>query len=119
MAMKWPRNQWGNEFSYLGPAPTVKINQYMLFDNEVHKVNPVIVHKFNLGDVEDPDLYAGQPLWEWQSSESGKWVMEHSVETPMWQRHVDHSTFFYQYVIVAYLKEKDQTFWALKWGLDK
>ena len=29
---------------------------------EIHKI---VVHKFSVGDVEDPDLYAAQPLWEW------------------------------------------------------
>jgi hypothetical protein len=51
-----------------------------------NKVSTIVVHTFKLGDVEDPDLYAAIPLGKWQDSESGKWVMEHAVETPWWER---------------------------------
>ena len=69
-----------------------------------------------MGDVEDPDLYAAQPLWEWQKSEAGAWVMEHAVETPFWTRQADHTSFGYRYYVVARLRESDQTFFKLKWG---
>jgi hypothetical protein len=39
----------------------------------------VVVHNFPMGDVEDPDLYAASPLYEWQQSEAGAWVMAHAV----------------------------------------
>jgi hypothetical protein len=52
----------------------------------VVKFTDVKVHEFNMGDVEDPDLYAAQPLYEWQQSEQGKWIMEHAVEPPFWHR---------------------------------
>ena len=35
---------------------------------EIHKL---VVHRFRLGDVEDPDLYAAEPLYKWQESDSG------------------------------------------------
>jgi hypothetical protein len=75
-----------------------------------------IVYSFKMGDVEDPDLYAGQPLMEWQESEMGKWVMERAVDSPEWHRNIDHTTYGYQYAIVAKLKDVDYTFWTLKWG---
>jgi hypothetical protein len=31
-----------------------------------------------MGDVEDPEIYAAQPIYEWQQTEQGKWVMEHA-----------------------------------------
>ena len=63
------------------------------------------VHEFTMGDVEDPDLYAAEPMWKWQSSEMGQWVMEHAVETPFWHRHVDPYSYGYKYYIVAYVLE--------------
>jgi hypothetical protein len=42
--------------------------------------------------------------------------MEHSVETPMWHRHADVSSYGYEYAIEAWLKEKDYTHWQFKWG---
>jgi hypothetical protein len=67
-----------------------------------------------MGDVEDPDLYAAQPLWEWQESEAGKFVMEHAVESPYWIRQVDYNSYGHQYKIIARLSEPNQTFFRLK-----
>jgi hypothetical protein len=92
------------------------INQFNVVDDHVVEVKRVVVHKFRMSDVEDPDLYAAQPLMEWQESEMGKWVMERAVDTPEWHRHVDNMTYGYQYAITAKLKAKDYTFWELKWG---
>lgn len=75
----------------------------------------VIVHTIMMGDVEDPDLMVADPIWKWQQTDAGKWVMEHSVETPMWHRHVDVNNFGYRYDIVAYLDGTDLTYWKLKY----
>jgi len=89
--------------------------EYKIINDRVVKFTDVVVHSFAMGDVEDPDLYAAQPIHEWQESEQGKWVMEHAVETPFWHRHMDPSTYGYKYYIIARLREQDQTYWALKW----
>lgn len=75
----------------------------------------VCVHKFSIGDVDDPEIYAAQPIWEWQQTEAGKWVMENSTDT-YWASATDHTTYSYQYKIIATLTEKDHTYYALKWG---
>ncbi len=31
-----------------------------------------------MGDVDDIDIYVAQPIYEWQQTEQGKWVMEHA-----------------------------------------
>ena len=76
----------------------------------------VVVHHFPMGDVEDPDLYAADPLYKWQQSEAGTWVMTHAVEPPFWVRQPDVSSYGYRYYIVARLKEQDQTYFKLKWS---
>jgi len=81
--------------------------------DEIHKV---IVHRFSTGDVEDPDIYAAQPLWDWQEGEAGKFVMEHAIEPPTWQRQTDPYNYGYQYVIVAELEKKKLAEFYLKWG---
>ena len=78
----------------------------------------MVCHKFRMGDVEDPDLYAAEPLWQWQQSEMGKWVMDHAVETPSWHRHADFPNYGYAYSIQAELTPKNYTYWWLKWGHD-
>ena len=75
----------------------------------------IVVHKFRLGDVEDPVLYAAQPIYEWQQTEAGKFVIENAVEPPWWVRTVDAATYGFEFVIVARMKEADQTFYKLKY----
>jgi hypothetical protein len=81
--------------------------------DEIHKV---VVHSFRMGDVEDPDLYAAEPLLKWQESEQGKFVMEHAVDTPVWHRQHDLANYGHQYVIVAELEKKKLSEFYLKWG---
>ena len=87
-----------------------------IIDGQAVVFSDVVVHEFPMGDVEDPDLYASQPLYDWQNSEAGAWVMEHAVETPYWTRQIDSLTFGHRYYVVARLRESDQTFFKLKWG---
>jgi hypothetical protein len=92
------------EQSYEGDQLVVK---------EIHKV---IVHRFRLGDVEDPDLYAAEPLYKWQESDPGKFIMEHAIDKPEWHRHLDQSTYGYQYAIVAELEMKKLSEYYLRFG---
>jgi hypothetical protein len=101
---------------HLGQTKNTKLNKYMIIEDKVHQIHKVIVHRFQMGDVEDPDLYAAEPLWEWQHTEMGRWVMEKSVETPMWHRQHDQFNYGYQFAVEAWLKGADYSFWVLKWG---
>lgn len=100
---------------YLGEVPGKPTPSVMVIDNVPHNIHYIIVHSFITGDVEDPDLYAAQPLWEWENSEVGQWVMEHAVETPMWNRIVDYNTYGIRYAVTAKLKEVDLTYFLLKY----
>jgi hypothetical protein len=75
----------------------------------------VIVHSIMMGDVEDPDLFVADPIWKWQQTDEGKWVMKHSLEKPMWRRHMDALHYGYRYDIIAYLDGADLTYWKLKY----
>jgi hypothetical protein len=72
----------------------------------VEEIHKIIVHKFDLSDVEDPDLYAAEPIWKWQQSDAGKFIMEHSIDKPEWQRHPDPMFMGYRYLIIAELEKK-------------
>jgi hypothetical protein len=74
-----------------------------------------VVHTIRMGDVEDPDLFVAQPIYEWQQTEAGKWIMENSNPTPSWHRNMDYTTYGYTYQIRAYLTHKQLTFWKLKY----
>ena len=88
--------------------------EYRVINDRVVRISSIVVHEFAMGDVEDPDLYAAQPLSEWQDSEAGKFVMAHAVEIPYWIRQVDYNSYGHRYVIVARMRESDQTFFKLK-----
>lgn len=92
-----------------------KLPEYQEINGNPVKISDVRVHEFVMGDVEDPDIYAGQHIYEWQQSEAGQWVMENAVEQPFWHRQLDPGTFGHRYSIIARLKEPDEVFWKLKW----
>lgn len=73
------------------------------------------VHSIKLGDVDDPELYIAQPIWEWQQTDAGKYVMANSVPEPSWHRHMDMNTYGYEYFIMAYFTPKQLTYWKLKY----
>jgi hypothetical protein len=79
-------------------------------------MNAMIVHSFTMADVEDPEIYAAEPLLKWEKSEAGQWVMTNALETPTWHTFADHNTYGIRCVIKARLSEEDATFFTLKWG---
>lgn len=94
----------------------IQTYENMVIGDRVYRIHKIIAHRFTMGDVEDPDLYAAEPLWKWQQSEMGKWVMEHAVDTPEWHRQPDLLQYGYQFAVTAKLKDIDYTWWMLKWG---
>ena len=100
----------------MGKPTGIETYDVMVFGEQAHKIHKVVVHRFRMGDVEDPDLYAAQPLWEWQQSDMGKWVMSKAVDTPEWHRAPCGHTLTVDYAITAKLKDIDYTFWTLKWS---
>jgi len=91
-------------------------HKYNVIGDRVEECKEVIVHTFTVGDVDDPDLYAAQPLWEWQESEAGQWVMKNAADTPTWHRMVDTIGYNYKYQIRAKLIGPALTEWLLRHG---
>ena len=87
-----------------------------IVDGRPVRFSDVCVHEFRIGDVEDPAIFAGGPMWDWQHSPAGQWVIEHAVEQPYWHKDLDPSTYGYRFRIMARFSEQDQTFFKLKWG---
>jgi hypothetical protein len=76
-------------------------NKYNVIGDRVEEMREMVVHSFTMGDVEDPDLYAAEPLMAWQNSEFGQWVMKHACDVPMWHRQADPISYGYKYTITA------------------
>ena len=93
-----------------------RIPKYFLLNEMVVETKQIVVHSFNMGDVDDPDLYAAEPLWEWQNSEAGKWCMERALEVPMWNRVADPMYYGHKYIITATFDAKTLTEFYLRFG---
>jgi hypothetical protein len=90
-----------------------------IIDSRAVRFRDVCVHQIHMGDVEDPDLFVAEPIWKWQQTDAGRFIMEHAVDKPYWTRSMDYSSYGHTYRIVARLSEQNETFWQLKWGNNK
>jgi hypothetical protein len=86
-----------------------------IIDGQPVRFCDVCVYEFFMSDVEDPEIYAAAPIWEWQQSPAGQWVTEHAVDRPYWIKQIDKATYGYQCRIMARLSEADQVFFKLKY----
>jgi hypothetical protein len=73
-----------------------------------------VFHTFRMGDVEDPELYAAQPIYEWQQTEKGQWVMEHCTD-PQFRVAPDAYAWGHQISIYGPLEESAAIVFMLKW----
>lgn len=87
-----------------------------IIDGNPTIIHTMIVHEFAIGDVDDPVSYAAEPMRKWQDSEVGRWVFEHSVETPQWNSYLDFGMYATKFCITVKLKEQDLVYYTLKWG---
>jgi hypothetical protein len=117
MAMhKFKSYQFDPVQGWLGEKPIKDTYKYMIIRDRIEEVRELIVHEFTMGDVEDPDLYAAEPLWEWQQSEQGQWIMENAIETPSWYRIPDTLQYGYKFQVRAKLMGPQLTEYLLRHG---
>lgn len=90
--------------------------QIVLRDGQevVEEIHKIVVHKFRVGDAEDPDLYAADPILQWEKSEAGQFIMNNAIEPPIWQRSLDYASYGYTYAIIAELEKKKLSEFYLK-----
>lgn len=91
-----------------------KLKRIWPSDNGDIITSEYIVHEFKLSDVDDPDIYAAGPIFDWESSDAGKWVMKNAIQKPSWHRYMDYNIYGYQYQIRADLTPEQITFFELK-----
>jgi hypothetical protein len=87
------------------------LEEYETIINDWHKI---YVHKFNMGDVEEPELYAGHALYEWQQTEKGKFIMTYG-RNHTYNITPDFSTYGYMCVILCELNAKKLAEYYLRW----
>ena len=76
----------------------------------------ITVHKIAMGDVEDPEVYAAVPIMDWEKSEKGLWLKEHSKQQMEYIVRPNPETYGWMVLIFAWLEEQDITYYRLKWG---
>lgn len=93
---------------------TILDRQWQVVDGVVHERVKLVAHTFSMGDVEDVDIYVADPIYQWQQTDNGKFIMERALETPTYQTSLDHEKFGYKVAIIAVLSGADATFYTLK-----
>lgn len=81
---------------------------------EEHEANEVNVHEILMGDVDDPDVMIAEPIYKWQQTDAGKYIMEKSDPTPKWVRDNAPDYMGHKYTIKGYLTDKEVTYWNLR-----
>jgi hypothetical protein len=75
----------------------------------------ITFHTFGMGDVDDPELYAAQPLYEWQQTDQGQWVMENCSD-PQYIIRPDVNSFGNKIIVYGEIEDQLATEYLLKWG---
>ena len=76
----------------------------------------VIPTFFRIGDVDDPDIYAAHPIWEWEQTDQGRWCRDHCLGTMTYTIGMDPTYMGYRVNIHAKFRRQDYTYFLLKWG---
>jgi len=73
----------------------------------------VVLHEFRIGDVDDIEVYAAHPIYQWQQTSAGKWAMEHA-EDVTWQSYIEPGYYGWTVQITGILEDKYATYYTLK-----
>lgn len=95
---------------------TTSPREVKIVDGRAVEYSDVMVHFFKLGDVEDIDIYAADPIYQWQQTEQGQWAMENTVAPLYYISQTDYRTFGINVAVFARFSTQDNVFWKLKWG---
>ena len=74
------------------------------------------LHQFVMGDVDDVEIYAAEPIWKWQQTDAGRWCMDNCVpDSITWSVIPDYMNYGHRVVITGELTEENYTYWQLKY----
>jgi hypothetical protein len=75
----------------------------------------ITFHSFGMGDVEDPELYAAEPLHKFMQTEQGQWIKANCPD-PRYIVRPDANTFGNRVLVYGEVEDKLATEYLLKWG---
>ena len=67
-----------------------------------------------MGDVDDIEVYAAQPIYEWLQTDKGKWVNER-CEDLTWHTFTNPDTYGHGIILRGSITVKHTTEYYLKW----
>ena len=89
-------------------------------DNKINKVEEfrkVVVHKIKIiGHSLDPEIEIAAPLYEWQQTPAGKFIMEHAIQLD-WTHYLEFNSYSYVYYVVDTLEAKRITEYCLRFDI--
>ena len=68
-----------------------------------------------MGDVDDVEIYAAQPIYEWLQTDAGKWVNER-CEDLSWHTIANPDTYGYTIMLRGSITDRDATEYYLRFG---
>ena len=68
-----------------------------------------------MGDVDDVEVYAAQPIYEWLQTDQGKWVQER-CEDLTWHTRENPYTYGWTVVIRGSITDQHATEYYLRYG---
>lgn len=75
----------------------------------------IVFKTLRIADSQDPELYAAEPIIEWQNSEEGTWVMEHAISQPSYRIRMCPDSWGHVVDIYGDLAPVNETYFRLKW----
>lgn len=77
----------------------------------------IVLKTISVGDVEDPEIYIAQPIWEWQQTDHGSWCMQHG-QNLTYHRVIDYAAYANKYTITGDFTDEDYLYYNLRWGMN-
>ena len=75
----------------------------------------IIFHRFGIGDPDDPEIYAAQPLYEFMQTEKGQWVKANCAD-PCYIIRPDLTTYGQQVIVYGEVEDILATEYCLRWA---
>jgi hypothetical protein len=66
-----------------------------------------------MGDVDDVEVYAAQPIYEWLQTDEGKWVKERCKDL-YWQTIISPDTYGYSVILRGSITDQHATEYYLR-----
>lgn len=74
----------------------------------------VVFHAFVMRYEDDPEIFVAQPIYEWQQTPQGKWVMQHA-QNVTWTKQLDVASMGHKVLIYGDLEPRLATEYFLRY----